>query len=609
MAAETTKWNGEQQSAISTALAQIAASTPFATAERLQKLLGYLVEETLAGRAHRISQFSIAMDVLGRDQHFDPTTDSVVRVEAGRLRTKLQEYYSSAGTDDQVRITLPRGKYIPEISFPVSATVEPTREFSTDNGTEREVSQSSVAVLPFINMSGELEQEYFSDGMSEEILNALNAVEDLHVAARTSAFSFKNKNVTVREIGNTLNVNYVIEGSVRRAGDRLRISAQLIGVEDGYKVWSESYDRRLTDVFAVQEDIAGAVANALEVKLGVKAETAPLVRARANIDAYDAFLRGRHLMRSWHLDSFDEAVKALEEAIDADPDYGEAYGHLAYTLAMSSIYRRHYDVAPKCEQYIKRALELSTDQPEALAAQAYLTRPDWQENYQVFKRALQKGANDALLIMHYTRAFLAVICQFQKAIQILDAAKAKDPMSSMLEHARARVLFHSGDLHAAAEVCDRLLEQQSDVYPANYLAAEINARLGNIETTEKYISQIFEITGSNDPFALYVRGLLEIARNQETLAQKTCDLMIQNWATTEGPYTPPYLIGQLFIELNDIDTGLHWFQTAWYEKDFFLVDFRAHYVNNPAVWNHPLGQRIARLMKLDDDSLAKMSLL
>ena len=188
----------------------------------------------------------------------------------------------------------------------------------------RDRTRDRSPVLPFANMSGDAENEYFSDGISEEIINALAQLPELHVAARTSAFSFKGRNVDLRAIGDQLSVATVLEGSVRKAGNRLRITAQLIDVADGYHLWSERYDRELTDVFAIQDEIASAIAAKLNVTLAARAGEQLVKPPTDDVDAYDAYLRGRALMQKRGA-SLAGAVESLERAVAIDPRFAAAH--------------------------------------------------------------------------------------------------------------------------------------------------------------------------------------------------------------------------------------------------------------------------------------------
>jgi TolB-like protein/Tfp pilus assembly protein PilF len=208
-------------------------------------------------------------------------------------------------------------------------------------------------------MSGDPENEYFSDGISEEIINALSQLPGLRVAARTSAFSFKGKNLDLRTVGEQLNVATVLEGSVRRAGGRIRITAQLINVADGYHLWSERYDRELTDIFAIQDEIATAIAGKLKVTLGVGSDR-QLVRApTASVEAYDLYLRGHAFVKQRGL-ALLRAADCLEQAIALDPDFALAHAELAEALTLMSLYGIVFpaDIAERARRAASRALEL-----------------------------------------------------------------------------------------------------------------------------------------------------------------------------------------------------------------------------------------------------------
>jgi TolB-like protein len=193
----------------------------------------------------------------------------------------------------------------------------------------------SIAVLPFANISADAENEYFCDGLAEELINALTKIESLRVVARTSAFSFKGKEADVREIGRKLNVDIVLEGSVRKAGNKLRITAQLVKVSDGYHLWSERYDREIEDIFAIQDDLSLAIVSALRVKLLKDEKTALLKRYKDNLQAYNLYLKGRYFWNK--LPSSEDLKKGIDyfqQAIEEDPNYALAYAGLADSYAV-----------------------------------------------------------------------------------------------------------------------------------------------------------------------------------------------------------------------------------------------------------------------------------
>jgi TolB-like protein len=236
---------------------------------------------------------------------------------------------------------------------------------------------NSIGVLPFVNMSDDPAQEYFSDGISEELLNALAKLKDLQVAARTSSFAFKGRNQPVRDIGAQLNVDTVLEGSVRKAGNKIRITAQLIEVENGYHLWSETYDRELTDIFAVQDEITAAIVAALLPHLNT-GEDAEIIKAEAtNMSAYDAYLQGRHRINSLEPDSARKALQSFRAATDADPGFAAAWAARATTViamrenAFSEGIPREESVL-LASNAIERALAIDPSLPEAYVAQATL---------------------------------------------------------------------------------------------------------------------------------------------------------------------------------------------------------------------------------------------
>lgn len=272
---------------------RILASPSFVNAERLSRFLRFVTEKTLAGEATAAKESVIGVEVFGRRADtYDPSADSVVRVQARRLRAKLDEYYQAAGAGDRLVIELPRGRYVP--SFRLRGTdrlpLSPPRHGEKADGRRA----NSVAVLPFVNMSSDSENEYFSDGLTEELIHALAGVPSLQVAARSSSFQFKGKNQDIREIGAVLGVGKIVEGSVRKSKDRLRITVQLINVADGCHLWSERYDRPITDVFALQDEIARSIRQMFSggrarspERLG--ARTAPLTMMRSTITCRGGF--------------------------------------------------------------------------------------------------------------------------------------------------------------------------------------------------------------------------------------------------------------------------------------------------------------------------------
>jgi non-specific serine/threonine protein kinase len=295
----------------------------------------------------------------------------------------------------------------------------------------------SIAVLPFINLSADPEQEYFCDGLAEELINALTHIKDLHVVARTSAFSFKGEKLDIREIGRKLNVETVLEGSVRKAASRLRMTAQLINVVDGYHLWAETYDRELKDIFDIQTDVAQNIAVALKAKLSPEEKERIEQKPTNNLEAYDYYLQGReYAERSYEKKDIEIAIELFEKAVSADPNFAEAYATIA--LEHCRMYWFGYDRSPerlgRAKEAIAKALNLKPDEPLVRAANGYYYYHgfrDYARALDEFSFAQRKEPGNAL----YNASIGAIqrrLGKFEDALQNLKIAFQYDPRSNML---------------------------------------------------------------------------------------------------------------------------------------------------------------------------------
>jgi TolB-like protein/tetratricopeptide (TPR) repeat protein len=302
---------------------------------------------------------------------------------------------------------------------PADETPQAAANTQVEESAEIGAPELSVAVLPFVNMSADPDQEYFSDGISEELLNQLTKIRGLHVAGRTSSFSFKNKNEDLRVIGEELDVAHILEGSVRKAGERVRITVQLVKASDGYHLWSETYDRTLDDIFAIQEETAIAVAKALSITLGV-GEGDLGVGGTRNFEAYDAYLAGISFFRQFGAEAAVRSIEQFEKAVALDPEYAHAWSELAsiYLVAANFfIDDRTEDLVKKGEAAASRAIELAPEAvPSVLAAvQLQVLNRDWSLVEQYSTKALklapaefQTNSNFAFFLMNVGRTEEAI---------------------------------------------------------------------------------------------------------------------------------------------------------------------------------------------------------
>ena len=320
----------------------------------------------------------------------------------------------------------------------------------------------SIAVMPFVNMSTDPENEYFSDGITEELINALAQVEGLRVTSRTSSFAFKGKHTDIREIGKQLNVRTILEGSVRKAGNKVRITAQLIKSSDGYHLWSETYDRDLEDIFAVQDEISRKIANQLREKLTVKENRESIVKPATNsIEAYNLYLRGLYHYNKWTPANARQAISFYEQAIKSSPEFSLPYSGLAssYTLLGTTANMSPVKAFGLVTENAKKAIELdrsSVDAHCALSIVQFFFEWNWEEAMKHVKDALALNPNDpnALLLfgLYYT-----IKCDFDKALEVMTQALNTDPLSVVLNRTMADVQYLAENYEEALDYYDQVL--------------------------------------------------------------------------------------------------------------------------------------------------------
>jgi TolB-like protein/Tfp pilus assembly protein PilF len=333
----------------------------------------------------------------------------------------------------------------------------------------------SVAVLPFINMSGDAKNDYFSDGITEEILDALAQVPNLKVAARTSAFAFKGKAEDLRKVGEVLDVATVLEGSVQQSGDEVRITAQLIDTRSGYHLWSEKYDRKLTSIFAVEDEISKAIADKLQVQLSGGSGQRLVAQRAIDPRAHDFYLRGLPLVAA-RGPALREAVADFQQAVAIDPDYAQAWA----ALAEAQLLLPHYflepqaTAAPAGEAAAHRALEIDPDTATAYVALAmhYRVLWKWAEADAAFRKALKISPGDAESADQYGQYLLAV-GRLQDALAEIDRAQKLDPLSGIIGATRTNVLTALRRFDDAQTQIGRVISLHPDYALGHFIAADV----------------------------------------------------------------------------------------------------------------------------------------
>jgi TolB-like protein/Tfp pilus assembly protein PilF len=384
-------------------------------------------------------------------------------------------------------------------------------------------SHPSIAVLPFVNVSGDLENEYFSDGLAEELTNVLTEIEGLKVAARTSAFFFKGKNTDVREIGEALGVEHVLEGSVRKSGEQVRISTQLIRTDDGSHVWSETYDRRPHEIFIIQEEIADAIANELNLTLDAESREAVQRRRTDDLAAYDLYLLGRHNWAKRTEEGLMAAWRYFEQAIERDPTFARAWAGLANV----------YDALPWWTDFpvgeavsngkaaALKAIELDPELGEAHAALAVLTHEyewDWEEAERHYLRALELDPDYGIANTWYSQ-MLYYLGRFEEAREHAERGLELDPLSLLNNYSIARLHAYAGEFERAFEYYER---SEAIEPAANVLAehAEMLVEVGRYEEAADVYERWAEVAEYDEPeFARsLVTGVESESRRRSSIA-------------------------------------------------------------------------------------------
>ncbi|HET7063437.1 MAG TPA: hypothetical protein VFI49_04110, partial [Rudaea sp.] len=405
-----------------------------------------------------------------------------------------------------------------EAAAVAAATQAKTTKAEPPAPVAAEISPKSVAVLPFVNMSGDPKNEFFSDGITEEILNALAQIADLKVAARTSAFAFKGKDPDLRKVGEVLGVATVLEGSVQRSGDDVRITAQLIDSHSGFHLWSERYDRKLTNIFAVEDEISKAIADKLQLQLA--GARAPGTGNTSDAQAHELYLRGLPLLAA-RGPGLRDAIAAFGKAVELDPNYAQAWGALGEAEQLLPSYTNGDLEAgmARAETAAQHALGIDPDTVPALVAMAnvYAHRMDWLRTDATFRRALALAPGDVEGLNQYAQ-FLFLIGQQEAALRQIDRAQQLDPLSAIIGVVRATILMAlHRDADAVAEI-EPVLSAHPDFYPVCMTAALLYIGLQRYNDAEAQLRAVARHLGVDaDAKVLLVRGIADRAARAAAL--------------------------------------------------------------------------------------------
>jgi len=450
----------------------------------------------------------------------------------------------------------------------------------------------SVAVLPFVNMSAAKNDEYFSDGITEEVINALANVDGLRVVSRTSAFAYKNRNLSIRQIGEELAVATVLEGSVRREGNALRLTAQLINAKDGYHMWSKTYDRELKSVFAVEDELARSIADALRPKLLMESPLAP--QTTASSEAHDLYLKGRHFWSKRTAEDLKEAMGLFEKAIALDPTYALAHAGLAdcYLLLGEYSSSRPADILPKAKPHAYRALELAGDlaEPHASLGLISLYDYDWATAEREFKRAIELRSGYATA-HHWYAILLVTLGRFEEAQAEAERALELDPASAIVNNLVGVVFYESRNYDKAIAAFRKTLELNPGFAPAREVLACAYASMGRKADALAELDQIKASATEHVGMRAWILAVAGDAAGARALMPE-----LERRPGLEQGH--PAALGALHGMLGDNDHAFVLLEQAYAERDWMLRDVKVSPMWDP-LRKDPRFGKLLQQMQLD----------
>ncbi|HWE51020.1 MAG TPA: protein kinase [Bryobacteraceae bacterium] len=454
------------------------------------------------------------------------------------------------------------------IAFNVSPIAVPAGGTTRLSGSR---SALSVVVLPFANLSSDPENEYFSDGITEDLITDLAQIDGIKVMSRTSAFQFKGKTADVRKIGQELRVNSILEGSVRKAGDRLRITAQLVNVSDGLQVWSQRFDRRMEDIFAIQDEIVHSIVSALRARLsGGAQETVAVRRHPVNVEAYNLYLKGRHYYKRQTPDGLAKAVELFEQAIAEDPNFAPPWAGLADYYAAVGFWSvmPPEEVWPKARKHAQRAVELDPDLAHAQTALGYVRifcDWDWLEAGRNFRKAVELAPGDSLPA--YANAVYLIqmnrgddsLAEFKRALEL-------DPLAMNVNTALAMAYYYRREYDKAIAQAKKTLELDPNYFEMRAGLGLMCLQTGNFEDGLGHLEAVRDVSGDN-PLIL---GMLGHGYGVAGARDRAQEVLARLNALSANQYVAPISLALVYTGLGDLEAAFAWLDKAAAAHDALL---------------------------------------
>jgi len=460
---------------------------------------------------------------------------------------------------------------------------------------ERQVPRS-IAVLPFSNMSADPDNEYFGDGLAEELINALTSLQRLHVAARTSSFAFKGKDIDIRDIGRQLNVDAVLEGSVRKAGKRLRITAQLINVADGYHLWSQRFDREMEDVFAIQDEISEAIVATLKVTLDGGRGAAHVARPTTNVEAYNLYLKGRFAWSKRTAADLRESIAFFDQAIAIDPNFALAHVGLADSWSLLCSYHilAPKDSIPQAKVAAAKAMELDPNAAGAYEARAHVRILDdwlWAEAEREFRRAIE--INPGYATAHQRLALLQSLTgRLDEAAEQIARAQLLEPLSLIIGCDAGLISYMGQDYERAVQQCQRVLAMNDGFGVAHFVMGLTQEGLGDFEKAVASLHRVKTALGATT----VISGALGHAYASAGQVDEAQMILEEINELAESRYVSPYGVATIHLALGNKDAAYEALEESVTQRSVWLVHL--HLAADPRLAPLRGEARFTRLLQL-----------
>jgi len=460
----------------------------------------------------------------------------------------------------------------------------------------------SIAVLPFDDMSAERDQQYLGDGIAEELLNALTAVPGLKVAARISSFALRGRNATMTEIAEVLRVRHVLEGSVRRSGQRLRVTAQLVDVETGFHLFSQSYDRELADIFDIQNEIAREIVNALMPKLGLARDAALVRQGTTNVEAYNVWLKAHAWLTTLDIARSEEVIDQLKQATALDRDFAEAWGDLCYLYGYMTIGAGD-DPVPllmEANRACALALDRSPDVVPALLYEAFLAmllRRDPQGSASWYQKARAAGAD--LSVWAFNRAYLldGPMGRFDDAIAILRQAEHQDPLAPNLKWALMEMYCAAGRVKEAVAVVDASRDRRSGSPDEFQVTIWTLVAGGRIQEAQALLEEFRARSHEDDIWRQQAEFVCAGATGDHREARRLLERLLRRHR--EGRPVSGCTVAAGYRSLGDCDQALHWWTRAvTFRETWTVTQLAVRYRNDPLIGKDARYMALLRRMGL-----------